>query len=51
MEKLFSYWFNLLGGINLLLNYSYNIITLNDILVQKKIPSFYVEILKVWEMI
>ena len=34
-----------------MLNCSYNITTLNDILVQKKIPSFYVEILKAWEMI
>ena len=47
----FLYWFNLLGGINLLLNCSYNITTLNDILVQNKIPSFYVEILKAWEII
>ena len=50
-KTFFSYWFNLLGSIKLLLNCSYNITTLNDILVQKKIPSFYVEILKAWEMI
>ena len=50
-KTLFSDWFNLIGGINLLLNCSYSITTLNNVLLEKKIPSFYKEILKAWEMI
>ena len=42
-----SYWFDLLGGINLLLNCNYNISTIDN----KNIPIFYKEILQAWEKI
>ena len=45
-----SYWFDLLGGINLLLNCNYNISTIDDI-NGKNIPIFYKEILQAWEKI
>ena len=42
-----SYWFDLIGGINLLLNCNYNISTIDN----KNIPIFYKEILQAWEKI
>ena len=50
-RTMFSYWFNLIGGINLLLNCSYGVNTLSNIVLEKKIPSFYKEILEAWEII
>ena len=49
-KKMCSYWFDLLGGIKLLLNCNYNIVTLR-IVNEKKIPIFYKEILQAWEFI
>ena len=47
---MFSYWFDKLGGITLLLNCNFDISTLK-ILDDKRIPVFYKEILRAWESV
>ena len=49
-KKMCSYWFDLIGGIVLLLNCNYSVSTF-DAIDEKKIPTFYKEILYAWEMI
>ena len=48
-EKMCSYWFDLLGGISFLLNCNFSTKTLN-IVSERKIPTFYKEILEAWEL-
>lgn len=49
-KKMFSYWFDLLGGTTFLLNCNFSFNTLN-IVNERKIPTFYKEILEAWELI
>ena len=49
-KRMSFYWFDLLGGIKLMLNCNYSMCTL-QIVKEKNIPTFYNEILQAWELI